>query len=153
MIKYLSDPGQYTTDWVTSTKKYEEGTGFDGKFEESPDGFTYAGSKERYDQFNEATITIDNAVFTKSYAKFEDLEERYIELVDNVAPNTNTGNSRSNIWNNELKAGVKANVKTGEGEVTEWRRLYGAEFDDGEWDSYKSDAAAPWIAMADDFES
>jgi len=60
-------------------------------------------------------------------------------------PNTSTGNSISNIYDNELKAD--------EGEVTKYRRLYGAEFDSGEWESYKTDAAASWIALSDDFDS
>ena len=73
MIKYLSDPAEYNTDWVVSTKDYVEGTGFDGKFEESPDGVTYAGSKKRYDEFNTDKIEIADAEFKASYAKFEDL--------------------------------------------------------------------------------
>jgi hypothetical protein len=114
-------------------------------FKASPDGKTYRGSKERYDQFNEDKIEITDNEFKASYAKFTDLQKRYVELIGNVAPNTDTGNTRSNIWNNELKAG--------EGEVTKFRRLYAAKHDDGEWNDYKTDAAASWIAIRDDFDS
>jgi len=112
LIKYLSDPSQYTTDWVTSTAKYleGEGLGFDGKFEASPDTETYRGSKERYEQFNDDKITIEDNEFKASYAKFTDLQKRYNELIDNVTPNTDTGNTNDNIHSNELK--------NGEGEVT-----------------------------------
>jgi hypothetical protein len=60
-------------------------------------------------------------------------------------PNTTTGLTVADIWQKELEAG--------EGLVTEKRRLYAAKHDDGEWNDYKTDAAASWIAIRDDFDS